>query len=213
MRSSLLFDYQEPFDLSWLELGSSPWAYCSLVLSIFGNQSPEPASQPDHHENHMVWVDSNPDVPRELPLATAQKVQPPLLTALRTIWSVWTHSRLSPLPFMQFVLLSAPQDFVCRMVLDYCTLCASNVYCIIIVSFCNNYSFILFFNESILHCLIPFGKLFHHQLLFDYCLIIDYYSDIGNVFQLFWSPKQQQHSKAINIIHHRICAWFHLSIG
>jgi hypothetical protein len=34
-----------------------------------------------------------------------------------------------------------------------------------------------------------------------------------NLFQVFWSHKQHLHSKSINIIHHKICAWFWLSIG
>ncbi len=43
----------------------------------------------------------------------------------------------------------------------------------------------------------------------DYC----YYSDIGNIFQVFKSHKQHHHSKSKNIRHRKICTWFQLSIG
>ncbi len=36
--------------------------------------------------------------------------------------------------------------------------------------------------------------------------------DTGSVFQVFWSGKQHHHSESINIIHHKIRAWFQLSI-
>jgi hypothetical protein len=71
----------------------------------------------------------------------------------------------------------------------------------------------------ILHCLIPFVQLFHPQLQFDYCLIIVHYSDLGNVFRVFWSRNKKtlpiiiKYSQASK--HHTSTrlTYFHLRIG
>ncbi len=43
--------------------------------------------------------------------------------------------------------------------------------------------------------------------------VILHYRDTGNIFQVFRSHTQHRHSRSINIIHHKISAWFWLSIG
>jgi hypothetical protein len=97
-----------------------------------------------------------------------------------------------------------------------------------IVSFCDNYSFILFFSDSILHYSTPLSNCFIINsvqfcvfqfncfsfnyfsittwLLFDHCLIIVRYSDPGNVFQVFQSPNWSItcNFKSINIIQSKI---------
>jgi hypothetical protein len=44
-------------------------------------------------------------------------------------------------------------------------------------------------------------------------VIIVHYPNTWNVFQVFRSHKQHQHSESINIILHKICAWFWLILG
>ncbi len=57
-------------------------------------------------------------------------------------------------------------------------------------------------------------QLFSNQLCLIIIIIV-HYPNNRNVFQVFWSCNQCQHSKSMNIIHvhHKICAWFRLSIG
>jgi hypothetical protein len=85
-RSSLPSDYQEnhliwvnsypvvPLELSLVLSVFGNWSpspaslpghhenSLSLVLSVFGYLSPIPASLPGHHENHLIWGDSIPVV-------------------------------------------------------------------------------------------------------------------------------------------------------
>jgi hypothetical protein len=51
-----------------------------------------------------------------------------------------------------------------------------------------------------------------NKQLYPIIIVIVYYPDTGNAFQVFQSHKQYHHSKSINIIHHKICAWFWLII-
>jgi hypothetical protein len=44
-------------------------------------------------------------------------------------------------------------------------------------------------------------------------VVIVHLTNTGTVFQVFWSRNQHQQRKSIKIIHHKICAWFWLSIG
>ncbi len=55
-------------------------------------------------------------------------------------------------------------------------------------------------------------QLFSNQL-FLIIVVIVHFPNTGNVFQVFWSRNQHQHSESINIIHCKICNWFRLSIG
>jgi hypothetical protein len=55
------------------------------------------------------------------------------------------------------------------------------------------------------------SKLLHNWLCLIIAIIV-LFSDTGNVFQVFWSCNQLLHSKSWNIIHHKICAWFSLTI-
>jgi hypothetical protein len=64
----------------------------SFPLSIFGHQSPGPASLPGHHKNHLIGVESSLTASLEIYLsfecllAIAHAVQPPRLAITRTIW-------------------------------------------------------------------------------------------------------------------------------
>ncbi len=121
-------------------------------------------------ELSLVWVS----------LATGQLVQPPCLAITITIWSEWTQAlstpwsclwptlmqssllvllsenhliwvdlfRVSPLGLHAVCPLEFTLSFICRTVLDYLHIVC--IYCYII-TLCDNCSFILFFNDSILH--------------------------------------------------------------
>jgi hypothetical protein len=98
-------------------------------------------------------------------------------------------------------------SFICRTVPNYHILCAS----IVIVSFCDNYSFILFFNGSIFFLQkIPFVQLFHPQLQFNYCsitvwllfiiLILEMYSRYFDPVARKLYPSSSSILKPVNII-------------
>jgi hypothetical protein len=146
-------------------------------------------------------------VPFELPFTTDHPVQPPHLTAFRTVW----FGLHSVCPF-EFSL-----SFICRMVPDYCIFCASlhivYLFCSAMIQFCTVW--FLLFNCFIIDCCLISVK-----LLFAY-------------YSLFWSwkcipaisiPKTiTRKKKTLPVIikysqvnEHRTStglAYFHLSIG
>jgi hypothetical protein len=52
-------------------------SFFGFHLSPFGHHSSRPTSLPDHHKNHLIWVDTSLMAPIELLLVTTHAAQPP----------------------------------------------------------------------------------------------------------------------------------------
>ncbi len=164
----------------------SPWVWPLLAWTSI---------LPDHHENHLIWVESSlmvpwagfetlglrsQNMPRECP------VGPRLISATLLIFSL---------------IIVTVQLIMCTF---YC------LYCISYIMYLSSLAYIKFIWEFVYSDLHPLN-----------CLVVAYVrlSLLLSIIQK-WKcipgisiNTQHQHSESIKIINHKICAWFQLSIG
>ncbi len=151
---------------------------------------------PIYHENHLIWVDSSLMAPphpswASLVLSAFCCLSQGPASYPRTIWSEWTRSGWSPLACSKILL-----ECLFRTLDKYYLLCIYSIFCIPA-----HFSFLFFIRSNLsvqMFVSVKFQFNSIVRLLSNHCLIIVQYSDPGNVFQVYRSPKEEPWPTTVN---------------